>query len=158
MRFLIALLVLCSSVASAQDPILSPDAPKDVPATVAPGALPSFEKAIAPHIAEAVRTYPAAKERFLAGLPDGPFFFVTTRLYDETGNFEQVFVAVRSIEAGTISGRIWSHINSVRGYRAGDTHTFPESEIIDWLITHPDGSEEGNYVGKYLDSLYQSGT
>ena len=33
----------------------------------------------------------------------------------------------------------------------GDPYTFPEGELVDWLITHPDGSEEGNVVGKFLD-------
>ena len=28
---------------------------------------------------------------------------------------------------------------------------FPESELVDWVITHPDGIEEGNVVGKFLD-------
>ena len=159
MRLPIALLLaICSTAAFAQDPQLSRDAPKDVPATVAPEALPSFEEAIAPYVAEAKRTYPAAKERFLAGLPDGQSFFVTIRLYDSTGTFEQVFIAVRSIESGVITGRIWNDINRVQGYKHGDTHSFGETDILDWLITHPDGAEDGNYVGKYLDALYQGGT
>jgi hypothetical protein len=155
---LVLLLALCSSAAFAQDPQLSPDAPKDVPSTVARGALPALEDAIAPYIAEAKRTYPAAKEKFLAGLPDGQSFFITTRLYESSGAFEQVFIAVRSIEGGVISGRVWSDINRVQGYKHGDAYTFTEADILDWLITHPDGTEDGNFVGKYLDSLYQSGT
>jgi hypothetical protein len=27
-----------------------------------------------------------------------------------------------------------------------------EAELLDWLITKPDGSEEGNVVGKFLDT------
>lgn len=159
MRLILALLlIIFSSTAFAQDPQLSPNAPKDLPGTVAPGALPAFEAAIAPYVAEAKRTYPAAKERFLTGLPVGQSFFVTTRLYDGSGDFEQVFIAVRSIENGIISGRIWSDINRVQGYNLGDDYTFTESDILDWLISHPDGSEEGNFVGKYLDALYSSGT
>jgi hypothetical protein len=159
MRLVIVLLVaLFSSAAFAQEPQLSPNAPKDVPGAIAPGALPAFEEAIAPHVAEAMRTYPAAKAKFLAGLPDGQSFFVTTRLHDTSGNFEQVFIAVQRIEGGTISGRIWSQLNSVMSYRTGDVYTFSEADILDWLITHPDGSEEGNFVGKFLDSLYEGGT
>ena len=155
---LIFLLAIFSSLASAQDPQLSPDAPKDVVGRVTPGALPALEEAIAPHVAEAKRTYPAAKEKFLAGLPDGQSFFLTTRLYDGSGTFEQVFIAVRSIDKGIVSGRVWSEISRVQGYKHGDGYTFAETELMDWLITHPDGSEEGNYVGKYLDSLYRGGT
>ena len=149
---LLMLLLLCTGVAVAQDPQLSPNAPQDNPVTAHAGELAAFEAAIAPHIAEAKRTYPAAKEKFVAGLPQGQSFFVTTRLYDGTGAFEQVFIAVRSIEDGEVHGKIWSEINTVQGYRFGDPYRFPESALLDWLITHPDGSEEGNFVGKFLDS------
>ena len=137
--------------AFAQDPQLSPNAPKDKPIDATLDELEAFERAMAPHVAEAKRTYPDAKRRFLAGLPRGQSFFVTTRLRDGTGALEQVFIAVREIEDGVVRGRIWSDIRTVRGYRHGDDYRFPESDILDWLITHPDGSEEGNFVGKFLD-------
>jgi hypothetical protein len=60
-------------------------------------------------------------------------------------------VLVTSIRSGRISGRIANEILAVSGYREGDAHTFPEGEVIDWLITRPDGTEEGNVVGKFLD-------
>jgi hypothetical protein len=149
-------LTLFAIPAKAQEPQLSPNAPQDRPITTDASQLAAFEAAIAPHVAEAKRTYPAAKRKFLAGLPTGQSFFVTTRLRDGTGAFEQVFIAVRSIEDGTIHGKVWSEINTVRGYRFGDEYRFSETEMLDWLITHPDGSEEGNFVGKFLDS-YRGG-
>ena len=30
---------------------------------------------------------------------------------------------------------------------------FNEKDILDWLIAKPDGSEEGNFIGKFLDTL-----
>ena len=83
-----------------------------------------------------------------AGAPSGQL----ARSGGGTGAFEQVFIAVRSIEGGTIRGKIWSEIATVRGYRFGDAYAFPETELLDWLITHPDGTEEGNEVGKFLDT------
>jgi hypothetical protein len=148
----LVILTLFSWAAIAQDPQLSPDAPQDRPVTARSGELATFEAAIAPHIEEAKRTYPDAKRKFVAGLPEGQSFFVTTRLYDGTGAFEQVFIAVRNIEDGVVHGKIWSEINTVQGYRFGDAYRFPESGLLDWLITHPDGSEEGNFIGKFLDS------
>lgn len=147
-----AILILLSWSAAAQDPQLAPNAPQDKPITAHSSELAAFEAAIAPHIAEAKRTYPEAKKTFLAGLPEGQSFFVTTRLHDGSGAFEQVFIAVRSIDGGVVHGKIWSEINTVRGYRFGDEYRFAESELLDWLITHPDGSEEGNFVGKFLDT------
>jgi len=159
MRFLpLLILVLVSLAAYAQDTQLAPNAPQDKPQSVATDAMAAFETAIAPHIAQAKKTYPSAKSKFQSGLPDGYSFFVTTRLYDGSGTFEQVFIAVRSIEDGVISGRIWSDIRRVRGYKQGDSYSFSEADILDWLITHPDGSEEGNFVGKFLDTYTGSGT
>src|SRR5690606_25133429 len=104
------MLSLIAQVALAQEPQLSPDAPQDKPASVTRDAMAEFEAAIAPYVAQAKQTYPAARTKFLAGLPNGQSFFVTTRLYDGSGTFEQVFVAVGSIEDKIISGRIWSDV------------------------------------------------
>jgi hypothetical protein len=41
----------------------------------------------------------------------------------------------------------------VSGFKLGQTYTFNESDLIDWFISKPDGSEEGNVVGKFLDTL-----
>ena len=27
-----------------------------------------------------------------------------------------------------------------------------ESDVLDWTISKPDGTEEGNFVGKFLDT------
>ena len=64
---------------------------------------------------------------------------------------EQAFVAVDRISNGTIEGRIWSAINLVSGYKYRDAIRVKEKNIIDWLISKPDGSEEGNFVGRFLD-------
>jgi hypothetical protein len=85
-------------------------------------------------------------------LPAGQSFFAVTRLRDAAGRSEQVFVAVSRIEGGRIYGRIWSRIQNVGGFQWGQPYDFPETELVDWLIAHPDGSEEGNFVGKFLDN------
>jgi hypothetical protein len=113
--------------------------------------LDEYRAAIAPYVAKGRRTYPEAKKRYLAGLPPGRTFFVVTNLHDKSGTTEQVFVAVANVREGRITGRIATDNLTVVGYKRGDTYSFPESELVDWLITHPDGSEEGNVVGKFLD-------
>jgi uncharacterized protein YegJ (DUF2314 family) len=87
----------------------------------------------------------------LTGLPKGQHFFVVTKLQDSSGNLEQVFIFVAMIDNGRITGRIDNDLISVKDFKNGDPYTFPESEVLDWLITRPDGSEEGNVVGKFLD-------
>jgi hypothetical protein len=41
----------------------------------------------------------------------------------------------------------------VQGFHKGQHITVKESEILDWCISNPDGSEDGNLIGKYIDSL-----
>jgi hypothetical protein len=69
------------------------------------------------------------------------------------GHFEQVFVTVDSIGRGTVFGRIASNVAYVEGFRSGQAHLVPFGDVLDWTIVRPDGTEEGNFVGKYLDSL-----
>jgi hypothetical protein len=145
-----ALLGLLATCSLAADPVLAPNAPKDNPVRAESAA--RMEKAIAPYVAQAKASYPQAKQRFLAGLPRGHSFFLTTRLSDRKGNVEQVFVAVQSIRNGVVAGKIWSDIELVEGFRRGDVYSFQEAAMIDWLITKPDGTEEGNFVGKFLDT------
>ena len=108
-------------------------------------------RAMQPAIEQARTTYPNARRRFLEGLPEGAAFYLTTRLRDERGKVEQVFITVESIDAGGITGRIANAISTVSGYVEGQTHVFSESEVLDWTIVHSDGREEGNYIGKFLD-------
>jgi hypothetical protein len=113
------------------------------------------ERAILPFIAKARATYPAVKRRFLAGLPQGHQFAVMVRLYainkaKKEVQLDDVFVSVDSITLD----KIYGHINSpvfIPRYRQGQLLSFAESEIINWVILRPDGSEEGNFVGKFMD-------
>jgi len=133
-------------------PKLSPDAPKDMPLDAkTTKEAEEVEKAIAPYIEKARKTYPDAKKRYLAGLSRGQQFFVVSKLTDKRSRFEQVFISVTGIEGNKITGRIANQIRVVQGFKEGDAYTFPEGEVLDWLITHPDGSEEGNMIGKFLD-------
>jgi hypothetical protein len=140
-----------------QEGTLSPDAPPDRPVQIAgrspADALASWRRLIAPTSAKSLATYPDAKRRYLAGLPPGETFFVTTILVDGAGQFEQVFILVDRIEDGVVTGRIFSDIARVHGFKARDVYRVTESDIVDWLISKPDGSEEGNLVGKFVDDL-----
>ncbi len=131
---------------------VAPNAPKDKPVDATAEQAVKIEEAIKPYIERARKSYPAARDRFSSGLPANHSFFVTTRLHGSTGRFEQVFIAVREIKQGIISGLISSDVHLVDGYKAGDRYSFPESDLIDWTISRPDGTEEGNFVGKFLDT------
>ena len=156
----LGLLLIVPAVAVSQNPAqevyVAPNAPKDKPISAEASEAERLEAAIKPYIEKARNTYPQAKARFLNGLPPKHTFFITTRLYDSAKRLEQVFIAVREIKDGRISGVIASEIHLVSGYKEGDSYSFPESEVIDWTISKPDGTEEGNFVGNFLDT-YQPG-
>lgn len=131
-------------------PTLAPNAPKDRPVH---GTSAEQEARVAELTEQARKSYPEAKRRFLAGLPTGEHFYMVTTL-TSAGAKESVFIAVSSIANGQVKGTIASDIMTVKDYKSGDAHTFAEAELVDWLISKADGSEEGNLVGKYLDTLH----
>ena len=131
---------------------LSANAPADRPQDVTADEARKFQDAIRPYVQKAKETYPDAKKRYLDGLPPKHVFFVTARLTDATGRWEQVFVEVKEIKNGIIRGIIASEIRLVSKFKYADQYSFPESDLIDWTISKPDGTEEGNFVGKFLDT------
>jgi len=112
----------------------------------------AFDAAIAPYVAEARKSFPAAKSRFLQGLPADEAFFVTVQLKDAKGRSERVFIRVVEMRGTIVFGSIANDIFLVDGFKAGQKYSADQSEILDWLIAKPDGSEEGNFVGKFLDT------
>jgi len=128
--------------------------PVDQPQFVNEAELARFRAAIEPFVQMGRATYPLAKERYGQGLPAGYLFFVTTELQGTNGRFEQVFVRVVSIDDQTIEGDIASDIAVVSGYQRGDPLTLSENDVKDWTIAGPDGSEEGNFVGRFMDHYF----
>ena len=134
-------------------------APADRPVSVAAAnesdakaALAALDHRIAPAVKQARAILPQAKRRFLKGLPDGQGSYVTTRVADPDGRFEQVFVRVKQWQGSQIQGFITSQSNVVESFQKNQLVTFSESAVLDWTISRPDGSEEGNYVGKLIDA------
>jgi len=152
-RFVGLALAVTATPLVAQRPVnVAPNAPADRGIAAAECQWRLLIKAMEPFVAQARATFPAAKRRYLAGLPAKTTFFVTTRVRDDSGRFEQVFVAVDSVTNIGISGRIWSEVNLVSGFRLRQPYSVPDSEVVDWMFSRPDGSEDGNVVGKFLDA------
>ena len=131
---------------------LAANAPADRPQDVTADQTRKFQEAIRPYVQKARETFPEARARYLKGLPPRHVFFVTARLTDSAGRWEQVFIEVKEIKNGIVLGVIASDIRLVSGFKYGDQYSLPESDLIDWTISKPDGTEEGNFVGKFLDT------
>jgi tetratricopeptide (TPR) repeat protein len=109
-----------------------------------------MDKKIKVLIDKARATLPAVKKRYSKGLPPGQILMVTTRLHDG-GRFEQVFVRVNRWEADIITGKLASNVTTPN-HRIGERAQLKEKDVLDWTIMKPDGSEEGNLIGKFLDT------
>jgi uncharacterized protein YegJ (DUF2314 family) len=153
--FICSLLICVNSYGqNSNEAPLAENAPTDKPHSFkGTDQLGEYDALIAPYVEKAQKTLKKVKKKYSKGLQEGQAFFLITRIYDNLGNYEQIFVRVSSWEKENISGTIANQLNAVKGFSFGQTITFPESDILDWLITNPDGSEEGNFVGKYLDTL-----
>ncbi|MBX0291598.1 hypothetical protein K3G63_14200 [Hymenobacter sp. HSC-4F20] len=99
---------------------------------------------------EARRTLPQARQRYQRGLPAGTNFFLTARVLNEAATPEPVVVLIDTWQAGHITGRIMRFGADGRATPAGATD-FEEEAILDWILLRPNGAEEGNYLGKFLD-------
>ena len=138
-------------------PLLAPVAaqnksPQDKPVPVTAEKSKKFADAIAPYVKKARETLPETKKKYLAGIPKDQTFFVTINLYDPSKNFEQVFVRVTSWKGKAVQGILASDLALIHNHSKGEKLTCNESEILDWTISKPDGTEEGNFVGKFLDT------
>lgn len=173
-RLAAAVVILAAAVfvprsAAAQESTIAPNAPVDAPVTATRACqVAALEQALAPLIAEARATFPEARRRWVADRTTASAatttattpasarairpMYVTTRLRDAGGRTEQIFVKVDSLVGDRIVGRIASQIQLVTGYAYRQPHAFPEAQLLDWMFPNPDGTEEGNVLGKFIDT------
>lgn len=112
-----------------------------------------LEKAIAPYVEKARAELPELRKRFAKGLLKDQILMFTIRLTDPEGNkFEQIFVQVDGWNDKEVKGTIVSELLDLKSHKTGDTITFSPTEILDWTILSEDGTEEGNKVGKFLET------
>lgn len=135
------------------DPVHGQSGPPDKPVSAEAEKVRKLEKAIEPYVKKARATLPEAKKKFLKGLPNGDLLFVTIKLRAPGGQqYEQVFVKVVSWQGPLIQGSLASDVTLVPDHKRGEKMTCQEGDILDWTIARRDGSEEGNFVGKFLDT------
>ena len=159
--FLLLALGIAVAPASAQGGAVyvAPSAPRDRLFKLADAANEAdFYRFLEPCRVRALAEFPEVKRRFLAGLPPRHSLFITTRLRDDRARTEQVFVAVDTLRGERIVGRIWNELHSVRGFRLGQRINLAESDLLDWMISRPDGTEEGNRIGKLMDEVQEKGS
>lgn len=151
---LAGVLLLGRTPAGAQVPAPMVLTPATAPAGVRP-ALARHETALADPVREALRTLPQAKKRFLAGLPQGDQFLLTVRVVATDTSFRQASARVLGWRGGTVQALLLPEAADAAGAAEPLPVSFPETAVMDWTLLRASGREEGNYVGKYLDTSRQ---
>lgn len=147
----LALLFVGQTAAAQTDSVVP--GPPDRPVSDTQAQLACFDSLIAPYVAKGKAGYPAAKARFVAGLPPRHLFYVTIRFKDAEGHQEIGFIKVARMAGDTVFGNLASTLTVVRGVPPNALWRVQDQSVLDWLISRPDGTEEGNVVGTFLDTM-----
>ena len=123
----------------------------DKPGTLSAEKIAQFEEAIMPHVQEARSKLPKVKQRFQEGLDEGEMLYVVVRLPRSGGGFEQTYVVVKDWQGEDLLGAAPGQSVGLAAAPAGELVSFKEGSILDWVIVKPDGYEEGNFVGRFLE-------
>lgn len=117
--------------------------------------LVKLDSAMAPALDTVRKSLKLIQRRWMKGLPKDAQLFVTTRVYDtKTGQFEHVLVRVDKWMGGRIFGTISSVLALTNRYKPGQIMNVDPVIVVDWKIKSADGSEEGNFVAKFLAEYY----
>lgn len=147
MRYVLPLLfpaVFAAFAAAAQEPEAAP--------TLAPlvAQLARAEALPARPLQEAHRTLPQARQRYQRGLPAGTALYLTARVLNEAATPEPVVVRVDTWTGPRLTGRI-VRLTAAGRPQAQAPVEFEEAAVLDWLLLHAGGAEEGNYLGRFLE-------
>lgn len=100
-----------------------------------------------------LKELPLLKKKFLNGELDSAEVYFVVILRDSIGRWEQVYMRVRQWQEDNIAAELSTNMNVVKGYPFKSIFTFSEDKCIDWIVIYPNGKEEGNFIGKYFESL-----
>lgn len=111
------------------------------------------DSALAEPMQQARRTLSQARKRYVAGLPGGTQCLVMVRILASDTSFRQVQARV----IGWHNGAVQALISPALTAALTDLRpvSFPEAAVLDWTFLAANGREEGNFVGKYLDTARQ---
>ncbi|OGX86194.1 hypothetical protein BEN47_01145 [Hymenobacter lapidarius] len=118
-------------------------------------ALARAQTGLADPLREALRTLPAAKKRFLAGLPQGDQLLLSVRVQATDTSFRQASARVLGWRGGSIQALLLPSLTGATGLAEPLPVSFPETAVVDWTMLRASGREEGNYVGRHLDAARQ---
>lgn len=119
------------------------------------GMTPEMSKLIAPYIEKARATFPEVKKKYIAGdyVRENRQLDVQIELTDKNGNREMVFIVVTQCLGNRFQGIIVNDIQLLKEYKNGDTLSFSQDQVKNWVVVDSKGNEEGNFVGKAIEAF-----
>ena len=119
------------------------------------GMTPEMSKLIAPYIEKARATFPEVKKKFIAGdyVREKRQLDVQIELTDKNGDREMVFIVVTQCLGNRFQGIIVNDIQLLKEYKNGDTLSFSQDQVKNWVVVDSKGNEEGNFVGKAIEAF-----
>jgi hypothetical protein len=141
---ILILIQACATTSSIENPWISPDRGFSVSSVEEETELLAFMQPCVDHARE---TLPKVALRFKAGFSPETFFYVVAR----KDNKRHFILEVNAIDGSRIHGRTLSaaDVNGLH-YASGDEYSLAMTDIVDWIVIHPDRPEEGNLLGKYM--------
>lgn len=113
-------------------------------------AYESYLQSIEKPVTEAQNKLPYMKEFFLNHGQEESEVYVIVIIRDESWRWEQVYVRVLLWDDDIIGGQLVNEMTVVSGYPEGAEFVIDQERVVDWLIIHQDGREEGNFILNYL--------
>jgi hypothetical protein len=101
-------------------------------------------------------TYPEARERFLAGLPEGHVLDIAAKITDAKGHVKEILITAVEIKDGWVTGHRPDEMDESWEEYLAEPHTFREEDITDWVIVRPNGVTEGNFRPSYRRGWFTS--
>lgn len=97
--------------------------------------------------ARAVATLPQFKKRFRAGPEPGEVYFVKHGFpRHDNDHHEFMWVIVKTWSGGRIKGILANDPTHRIDLRSGQPITLTEADVFDWLLTLPDGTQQGGFT------------
>jgi hypothetical protein len=113
-------------------------------------AYENYLQSIEKPVTEAQKKLPYVKEYFLNHGQEESEVYVVVIIRDEFWRWEQVYIRVLLWEDDVIGGQLINKMTVVSGYPKGAEFVIDQERVVDWLIIHEDGKQEGNYIVNYL--------
>lgn len=119
------------------------------------GMSPEMSKVIVPYIEKAKATFPEVKKKYIAGdyVRENRQLDVQIELTDKNGDREMVFIVVTQCLGNRFQGIIVNDIQLLKEYKNGDTLSFSQDQVKNWVVVDSKGNEEGNFVGKAIEAF-----